>query len=400
MSIRTPLRGNRDLFKAINRNVVLNIIRRERVLSRTQLTELAGLSVGAVSQIIGELIEDGWVLESGEGDYTGGRRQMLLRLNPEAGYAIGVKLMENRVVCAVTNFESQMLHYQDYAIQSGSEPDALCDALTEAITSLIREVKLSRDQFFGAGIGLAGVIHQQTGVVHYSPFFGWKDVPLASMLQERLGIPIYVENDVNTLTLSEHLFGSGRHHNNFVVVTVGRGVGMGMVIDGKLYQGARGGAGELGHIVLDLSLSQQHLPEDGSLETLASDPAVLRMMRHTFQREDAAKLSDVVEAAAQGDPQAQEALARSGEYLGVGLAAVVNMLCPNLLIISGEGVAAGDYRLQPMLRALRRYTFNGLLDDVDVIIEPTDDRTWARGAASLVMSKVFESPRVEVQANK
>ncbi|MBN8620617.1 MAG: ROK family protein, partial [Anaerolineae bacterium] len=138
----------------------------------------------------------------------------------------------------------------------------------------------------------------------------------------------------------------------------------------------------------------------GSLETLASDPAVLRMMRHTFQREDAAKLSDVVEAAAQGDAQAQEALARSGEYLGVGLAAVVNMLCPNLLIISGEGVAAGDYRLQPMLRALRRYTFNGLLDDVDVIIEPTDDRTWARGAASLVMSKVFESPRVEVQANK
>jgi predicted NBD/HSP70 family sugar kinase len=204
---------------------------------------------------------------------------------------------------------------------------------------------------------------------------------------------VYVENDVNTLTLSEHLFGSGRHHDNFVVVTIGRGIGMGMVINGQLYQGSRGGAGELGHIILNLPLARESGVDSGSLEGLAADPAVIRVAQLRTDTESG--LSDVVQAATSGSGQASAALAQSGEYLGVGLATIINILCPPLIIISGEGVVAGDYRLQPMFEAMRRYTFNGLLDDVEVIVEPTDDQAWARGAASLVIGKVFESPWVE-----
>jgi predicted NBD/HSP70 family sugar kinase len=393
--VKPPLRGNRDLIKAMNRNLILNIVRREGSLSRTQLTEVSGLSVGAVSQIINDLIENNWILEVGEGDYTGGRRQVLLRLNPTAGYAIGLKLMEKRVVCTVTDFEGQMLHYQGHSFDiSDLSPEGTTRALVEIVNLTMSEVGFERGQMFGVGIGLAGVVYSHAGVVHYSPFLGWRNVPLADMVSLQLGIPVYVENDVNTLTLSEHLFGAGRHQSHFIVVTVGRGIGMGIVINGQIYRGANGGAGEIGHTVLDLPHARRFGVEAGSLEGLAADAAVVQYAR-VQRKGQKISLDEIVASAAEGDEIAREALEQSGEWLGVGLAAAINILCPALVIVSGEGVAAGDFRLKPMLAAMRRYTFNGLLDDVQVVVKPADDRAWARGAASLVISKVFESPLVE-----
>lgn len=386
--------GNRDLIKAMNRNLLVNILRRERLLSRTQLTEVSGLSVGAVSQITTELIQDGWILEVGEGDYTGGRRQVMLKLNPTMGYAMGLKVMEDRVVCAVTNFEAHVLHYREQSLPADDHPDHICAALAQMTREMIAISGLRHDQFFGVGVGLAGVIYGQKGMVHYSPFFGWRDVPLARMLQEQVGLPVIIENDVNTLTLTEHLFGAGRQCSNVVVVTVGRGIGMGMIINGQLYHGAQGGAGELGHIIIDASRTHDN-PLDGSLEYLAADPTVTEGYRSTAYR---GGLQTVIDLADTGDEKARARLAASGEYLGIGLATVINIISPEMLIISGEGVMAGDYRLKPMLEALQRYAFNGLLDDVQVVIEPTDDKAWARGAASLVLSKVFESPLVETSA--
>lgn len=394
--MKTLVRGNRDLIKAMNRSLLLNIIRREKQLSRTQLTDVSGLSVGAVSQIITELLDKNWLLETGEGDYTGGRRQTMLRLNPNAGYAVGVKLMENRVVCAVTDFAARILYHGNYAVNGSEYPAVTSEAVAQIVERTLVEAGVDRAQVFGVGIGLAGVIHPHHGIVHYSPFFGWRDFPLAQQVQRCLNLPVYVENDVNTLTLSEHLFGSGRHHENFVVVTVGRGIGMGMVINGQLYQGSRGGAGELGHIILNLPLARERGKDAGSLEGLAADPAVI--LQAGLPAAPEPTLTAVVQAAAAGHTPAQDALAQSGEYLGVGLATLINILCPPLIIISGEGVVAGDDRLKPMFEAMHRYTFNGLLDDVEVVVEPTDDQAWARGAASLVIGKVFESPWVEAPA--
>jgi len=399
--VKSLVRGNRDLIKAMNRNLLLNTLRREGQLSRTQLTEISGLSVGAVSQIITDLLEKNWLLETGEIESTGGRRQTMLRLNPQAGYAVGVKLMENRAVCAVTDFEARVLHYddyrnEDYLINSHSSPEVTAEAIAHLVQEVIRESGIAPSKVFGVGIGLAGVINPHDGMVHYSPYFGWRNFPLAALVQQHLHLPTYVENDVNTLTLSEYLFGAGRHHANFVVFTVGRGVGMGMMLEGQLYQGARGGAGEIGHITLNLS--QSRLAADaGTLEENASDPTVIRTV---FPETSATRtLLDVIALADTGDKRARNALAASGEYLGVGLATIINILCPPLIIISGEGVVVGEYRLQPMMEAMRRYTFNGLLDRTEVIIAPTDDQAWARGAASVVISKVFESPLIEAQAN-
>jgi predicted NBD/HSP70 family sugar kinase len=318
----------------------------------------------------------------------------MLRLNPAAGYSVGLKLMENRVTCAITDFESRIVHYDAFPIRSSSSPDATCDSLNVLIQQALGDAALADAPIFGVGIGLAGVIYPQQGIVHYSPYLGWQDYPLARELQARLGLPVYVENDVNTLTLSEHLFGSGRHHDHFVVITVGRGIGMGMILNGQLYQGARGGAGELGHIVVERAVRRagDHAPFS-TLEGLGADPAVVRSVYPDSAGD--ASLSDVVALAQAGDPTAIIALTDSGDVLGLGIATVINLLCPPLVIVSGEGVNAGELRLNAMRRAMQRYTFNGLLDGVEIIVEPADDQAWARGAASLVIGKVFESPLLE-----
>lgn len=380
------VRGNRDLIKTMNRTLLLNIIRRERFITRKQLTDTSGLSVGAVSQIVNELLNQGWLLEQDDDADTGGRPRSIVRLNPAAGYALGLKLMEKRVVAAVTDFETVVRYYRDYSFDFDDNPISLSRILASVIEIALAEARVSRSQLLGVGIGLAGVIHAQTGVVRHSPFFGWRDVPLAKLVRERVELPVYVENDVNTLTITEQLFGAGYNRSNFIVVTVGRGIGMGMVINGQLYQGAYGGAGEVGHNVLwNMNGSAR------TLEDVAADPAVVQAVPAC------ADLAEVIALAEAGDAQARSALASSGTAIGVSLANIVNIIGPELIILSGEGIAAGEYRLEPMLAALRRWAFNGLLDRVEIVVEPTDDRAWARGAASVVISKSFESPTVEAQ---
>ncbi len=384
----TLIRGNRDLIKAMNRNLLLNIIRREGKISRKQLTDISGLSVGAVSGISTELLANGWILEVGEGDFTGGRRQTLIKLNAKAGYAIGLKLMEKQIVAAVSNFDGQVTYYRKIHHQHDGNLEDLIKTIATITQDTLSASQVPIDKTFGIGIGLAGVIYSQTGIVHYSPFFGWRDVPMARLIEEHMQIPVYIENDVNTLTITEQLFGEGRQNNNFVVVTVGRGIGMGIVINGQLYHGAKGGAGELGHtIIAQVSPDTAEQNSYASLESLAADPVI-------FDPESDYD-SIINEAATNLD--LQNRLRQSGELLGVGLANAINILSPELVIVSGEGVAAGDYRIQPMLDSMRRHTFQGLLDDVDVVVVPTDDQVWARGAANLVISKVFASPIVDAQ---
>jgi predicted NBD/HSP70 family sugar kinase len=212
---------------------------------------------------------------------------------------------------------------------------------------------------------------------------------------------VYLENDVNTLTITEQLFGPGHEVADFAVVTIGRGIGMGMVLNYQLYEGTHGGVGELGHITLEAGGPLCNCGKSGCLEALAADPAVIREIDAALSEgavsvlKSRSTLAEVIRAAEQDDALAQEALARSGYYLGIGLATVINMLCPTLIIVSGEGVVAGDFRLRAMYDALRQHTFSGLLENVEIVVKPTDDRTWARGAAGLVVGKVFESPLIK-----
>jgi len=393
-------KGNRDLIKEINRNLVLNLIKSRGPISRTDIARLSGLSLATVSGITGDFIKAGLVHEMGEGESTGGRRPVLLRLNYQAGFVVGVKLMEQAVASALTDLEAQVLHHRVTTLEDQRDLAAVQEVITAAVEATIAESGVDRQRVLGIGVGMAGVVDGEAGVCRYSPFFGWRNVQFARPLADHFGLPVYLENDVNTLTIAEQWFGYGHGVDHFVVVTVGRGIGAGIVVNGQFYRGALGGAGEFGHITLAEDGPPCDCGKRGCLEALASDPAVVRQARAAIALGEQTALvgvepltlDDIVAAAEAGDELARRLLADSGHWLGMGIATLVNILNPQLVIVGGEGVRAGEWRFEPMREAIREHAFDGLADDLNIVIEPAGDETWARGAACVVLGEIFKPP--------
>lgn len=391
--------GSRDLIRDINRNLVLNLIRSGGPISRTDIAERTHLSMATVSGITGALLEAGLVRETGAGESSGGRRPVLLQFEPRAGFVVGLKLTEHAIISAITDLDANVLHHRLNPVDTGQGVEATFAAIAAAVEATIRASAVDPARVLGTGIGLAGVIDSEAGICRYSPILGWRNVAVAGPLEARLGMAVYLDNDVNTLTIAEQWFGYGHAVDHFAVVTVGRGIGAGIVVNGQCYRGAQGGAGELGHLTIDPAGPHCACGKRGCVETLASDPAVLRAYAEALAREgrpcpDPAHLTidAVAEAAGQGDEAARTVLARAGEALGLGIAHLVNILNPVLVIVGGEGVVAGDWRFGPMRCALEAHTFRGLAGQLRIVIELSGDEAWARGAASLVLGEVFKPP--------
>ena len=387
--------GNRDLIRAINRSAVLNTIKNFGPISRTDIARRTGLSAATITGITTDLIEDSLVFEKEQGDSSGGRRPILLALNPRGGFVVGLKLTEENVTAALTDLEATVIAKQTILIEDMSV-DMVINSIVEVVEKLEHQASIEQQNLYGVGIGLAGIIDADRGVLRYSPIFGWHDVPLVDLLQSRLKVPVFIDNDVNTFTLTERWFGKGQGVDNFLTVTVGRGIGMGIVVNGQLYHGVKGGAGEFGHTVINPEGPMCDCGKRGCLETYASDPALVRAAKTSFENGKMKKavnsINELQTLAEEGDPGAENVYAKAGETLGRGIANLINVFNPELIIIGGEGVGAGDLLFKPLCEAVDNYVMPGLADDTEIKIELWNDDAWARGAAGLVLRELFESP--------
>ena len=387
--MQKQLIGNRNLIRAINRSSVLNTIKTLGPVSRTEIAKHSGLSAATITAISAELLESGLIFEKEAGDSSGGRKPILLALNPGGGFVIGAKLTEDHISVALTDLEATVLASQTIPLAEISQ-QAILDALGQVVNDILAANKVDRRRFYGVGVGLAGIVDPGRGLLRQSPIFGWDQVPVADLLCSSVEAPVYIDNDVNTLTLTELWFGRGQGIDNFLTVTIGRGVGLGIVLGGKLYTGARGGAGEFGHTVIDPVGPLCACTKRGCLETYVSDPALLRRAQEAGL--EVSTIEMLVGKAEAGNPLARAILAEAGELLGRAIANLVNLLVPQLIILSGEGVRAGEWMFGPMRRSLQEQVLPPLRKDVDLQIDVWDEYAWARGAAGLVLRHLFESP--------
>lgn len=385
---RPPI-GNRDLIRAINRSAVLNAVKSNGRISRTDIARDTGLSPATISAITATLIADDLVQEQAEGDSRGGRRPILLALNPKGGFVIGLKLAESHTVGALMDLEATVLEKRTRP-HAGHSPEEIVASLGVAVTELMRAARIPKRLLLGVGLGVAGIVDGDAGLLRQSPFFGWRDVPLGDMVERVVRAPVYLDNDVNTLTIAEKWFGAGQGVDDFLTVTIGRGVGLGIVVSGRFYRGSRGGAGELGHTIVDPDGLQCACGKRGCLETFVGDPALVRSAReHGLP---VANPEDLVALAESGSGQARAILARAGQLLGLAIADLINLFDPELIILSGEGVRAGEWLFEPMHRSIEQQVMPGLAQDTEIRIDAWDDDAWARGAGSLVLRELFESP--------
>jgi glucokinase-like ROK family protein len=387
--------GNRDLIRAINRSHVLNAIKSYGPIGRAEIARRTNLSPATVTSISAKLISQNLVLEKSAGDSSGGRPPILLVINPKGGYVIGIKLTETHAICALTDLEAMIIAKSSMPL-SGHDPIQVVDDLAHMIVSFIREQKIAKKQLLGVGIGLAGIVDAENGILRQSPIYGWDNVPLRDMLQNKLRIPVYIENDVNTLTLTERWFGHGQGLENFLTVTVGRGVGLGIVTNGQFYRGQTGGAGEFGHTTINPEGPLCACGKGGCLEAYVGDPGLLRAAQEAVARKEFSvrvdSIDELLSVARKGDLAAIRIFEQAGRILGIGIANLINLFNPKKIIISGEGTREGDFLFVPMQESIQQNTMPGLYDPDTVVIAAWGDDAWARGAAGLVLREVFESP--------
>ncbi len=383
-------RGNRDLIRSINRSILLNVIKTKGEISRAALATQTGLSPATVTTIAGQLIREGLVFEKATGDSTGGRRPIMLAVNPQGGFVIGIKLMEGQVVGALTDLNATILA-KDSLILVDKQVDTSVSTLVALVNRLVRRAGIKKKQLMGVGIGLAGVVDFAQGIVRQNPIFNWNNIPLRQLLETHIRAPIYIDNDVNTLTLSERWLEPGQPAENFIVITLGRGVGMGIVINGQIYRGKSGGAGEFGHIIITPDGPLCDCGRHGCLETLISDRALVAEARMVLG-EEIVTLDDLLRCVSMGFPGAAQILERAGSLLGIQIANLVNLFDPKMIIISGEGIRMGEVFFSAVHNTFRGVVMPGLAQDTEIRVNSWGDDIWALGAASLVIAEVFSSP--------
>ena len=274
-------------------------------------------------------------------------------------------------------------------------PEDLVQVLVRELEALLEQAGRRREDVLGLGVGAPGPLDPRSGVVFEPPnLAGWRDVPLAAMLQEAAGIPTWVENDANAAALAEAWVGVGTGVRDLIYITVSTGIGGGLILDGELYHGVSGTAGEVGHMTVEPEGPLCGCGRRGHLEAVASGGAIARMAQEAVRAGRETRLSAlpsqaltaeaVAEAAAQGDALAREIYARAGSYIGLAVASLVNVLNPAMVVFGGGVSKAGDLLLEPVRRVVRERAFRRPAQAAQIVPAGLGDDVGVIGAAAVV----------------
>ncbi|MFE7892967.1 ROK family protein [Streptomyces sp. NPDC057412] len=359
-------------------------------VTRLEVARRAGLSPAAVTKAVRPLIEAGYLVEDTEETARPalGRPANPVRVDGNRALFIGVKVTGDEIIAVLTDLCCRIRAARHVPLP-GREPGGVLARIADLVAELRTEAEASGTPVLGLGVAVSGDVDRGAGVVRYSPFLEWRDVSLAGLVTTATGLPVTVDNDVRALTVAEQWFGAGVGLSDFAVVTVGAGIGCGLVVHGRVVAGAHGVAGEIGHVTVDPAGPPCHCGNRGCVEAIAGDAAILRRIRETTGT-DVADTAGAVALAHAGDPAARDAYARAGEAIGRGIATVANLLGPERVIISGEGLAAYDLFAEQIRDAFAAAAF-GSAARCDVRTRPLPFEEWARGAAATAIQSFIRA---------
>lgn len=368
----------------LTRTAILALLGTVGPLSRTEIAQELDLSPATVTQLTRELMGNGMLEELDLKPSRGGRPAQRLGLVGSAGRALGVKVTADHLVLVDVRLDGDVLGSWERPFDPSS-PHAL-DDLAQAVASVVAEIE-GLPPLLGIGVGVPGSVDDQAVGTVNAPTLGWQAMPVGERLRRRLNLPVLVENDVNALAAAERLYGRGRTHRDFLVVTIGRGVGAAIVTDGRVYRGARGGAGEFGHVPVSADGPVCGCGTAGCLEAFVGAAGLVSAANARGLPSNVAALG---QAAAAGDAGALAVFAEAGTILGRATAGLINVVDPEVVVVLGEGVAEWPYWRAGFDPAVRAQLMPGRRD-ISIEIESWDDTSWAQGAAALVLATPFDA---------
>jgi len=367
--------------------------------SIADLSKEIELSVPTVTKLVMELLEDGYILDSGKQNTSGGRKPNIYGINPASGYFVGVDVNRKRVMLATVDFNGKLID-EDVNIPYDlkNTPESL-DALCDIINSYIDNLSVNRDKILQIGVNMTGRVNTSTG---YSfSFFCFDEEPLSQIMEKKLGIPVTLENDSRAMAYGEYMAGIVQGEKNVLFVNVNWGLGSGLILDGKLYYGKSGFSGEFGHISAFDNEIICGCGKKGCLETEASGFAVQRILMERYKQgsttilsdkikeKGEVSLNDFVDAVLKEDVLAIEIVEQIGLHLGRWIAGLINIFNPELVVIGGPLSLTNDYIRLPIKSSVRKYSLNLVNKDTNLVISKLGTRAGLIGACLLSRSKML-----------
>jgi predicted NBD/HSP70 family sugar kinase len=370
---------------------VFTAVLTEGPLSRVRLARRLGLSSAAVTKAARPLIEMGYLHELAATERTGpgaGRPASPLAVRADREFFVGVKITADELIGVVCDLCAQV---RTAIHRPLTDPDveAVLTELGHLVDELLDGPGGYRARTRRLGLAVSGDVDPTTGLVRYSPFLRWHNVPLRERAEKLTGLTVTVENDVKALTTAEHWFGEGVGAESFALVTVGTGIGCGLVIGGRLVSGSHGVAGEIGHIGIDANGPTCHCGGRGCVEAIAGTDAIVGQARQRSGRPELT-FDEAVVLARRGDERVGAVFARAGNAIGCGIAAVANLVGPARIVVSGEGLAAYDLFETHIRAGFERQAF-GAAAECPLSIRPLPFEEWARGAATVSIQALVAS---------
>ncbi len=383
--------GSLEGLRDHNRQRVVQALSRSGLASRAELARLTGLSRTTVSSLVGELMQSGLIVEREDASAPaagagGGRPPVLLALDRSAGAAVGMDFGHSHIRVAIADMSHTVLAEEVIEFDVDGESAGALDRACAMVEDVIARAGFSRSAIVGVGVGLPGPIRLDSRILGSPTILpGWTGMRIADVLEERLGLEVLLENDANLGALAELSFGAARGEQFVAYVRAYSGIGAGLISEGRLFRGADGTAGELGHVIIDENGPVCRCGNRGCLETFASEGAIIDLLRRTHGED--ITMSDVVALAAGGDAACRRVIADAGHQIGVAVANLCNIFNPSMVVVGGTLSAAGELLLGPMRDAVSRYAIASAAEDVTVVPGVLGQRAEVLGALALVFAE-------------
>lgn len=377
--------------------------------TRTDLARITGLSPATITSLVKELVGAGLVRETDNLESMGGRRPILLEFNPDARRAVGISISKQRLQAAVVNLDGTVVYLLERAIPS-TDAALVVEQMAALTRAVVDAAGAEWERIAGIGVAVPGIVASGDGVVRLSTVMGWRDLPLGAQLAEALGKPVRVQRNGNAAALAEAYFGQSEVRTDLIYLNLSTGIGAGIILQGSLYTGVAERAGEAGHMVLNPTGPVCKCGNRGCLEALASGPAIAAqaaeairagrsplMLRLAGGEPEAITAKAVAAAASQGDEAARCILEEAGNWIGLAIAGLANLLDIRTIALGGGLSQAGDVLLQPIIRRAREAVLP--FEGDPLVIRPSGLWPWAgvMGAATLVIEEVLRHTEMEVE---
>ncbi|MDQ0793264.1 ROK family transcriptional regulator [Streptomyces sp. B1I3] len=388
--METP--GSQTSLHRANLERVVRAVRMAGSLTQAEIARSTGLSAATVSNIVREL-KDGGTVEVTPTS-AGGRRARSVSLSGDAGIVIGVDFGHTHLRVAIGNLAHQVLAEESEPLDVDASSAQGFGRAEQLVNRLVETTGISPGKVIGVGLGVPGPIDVESGTLGSTSILpGWTGINPSQELSGRLGVPVYVDNDANLGALGELVWGSGRGVRDLAYIKVASGVGAGLVIDGHIYRGPGGTAGEIGHITLDEAGPVCRCGNRGCLETFTAARYVLPLLRPSHGPD--LTMERVVQLAREGDPGCRRVIGDVGRYIGSGVANLCNLLNPSRVVLGGSLAEAGELVLGPIRDSVSRYAIPSAARQLSVLPGALGGRAEVLGALALVLSEMGDSSLLE-----